>query len=198
MPRFRIALDFDTDDAADAEKVKNWLETATIKIEGRAVTGPHPSKDNPTMIYTDGGCNNKTGIGAWAIVIEDVAADGSPVVLEYTGSAKDTTNNKMEMQAVIEALSRITHEQAAVIVCDSKYVIQGCTEWLKKWKKNGWKTFNGGPVKNRDEWEMLDSMLAARTKVMFQHAHGHSGIAGNERCDVLCTQTMQELESLVT
>ncbi len=189
--RFRLTLDFDVTDVEEANQVKNWLETSTVKIVGRTVAGPHPTKYSPITVYTDGGCDNKKGIGAWAVVMEHPEKG----MLEYAGSATNTTNNLMEMHAVFKALELLDPDQSAIIVCDSEYVIKGCTDWLKNWKKNGWKTYTGKPVKNQEHWELIDLLLASHPKVVFQHTHGHIGVAGNERCDVLCTQTMKELEA---
>lgn len=133
-------------------------------------------------IYTDGGCIGNPGVGGWAYVLE---ADGV-FEKEASGYHADTTNNKMELTAVIEAL-KAAKELGAVhitLYTDSQYVKNGITSWIKKWKVNGWKTANKAPVKNKEYWITLDE-LQSILNVTFSWVKGHAGIPGNERCDEL-------------
>ncbi|PPS40208.1 ribonuclease HI [Chroococcidiopsis sp. TS-821] len=131
-------------------------------------------------IYTDGACTGNPGPGGWAVVI--YFADGS--VQELGGYEAQTTNNRMEMQAAIaalELLSTVPTNEPITLYTDSEYLIKGITQWVKGWKKKGWKTAQGKPVLNQDLWEILD---ARNTKnVQWQYVRGHAGNIGNERCD---------------
>lgn len=135
-------------------------------------------------IYTDGGCSGNPGPGGWAFV----ATDGEKIITERTGGDKNTTNNKMELTAVIEALKYLRDETdfgTGVVRTDSLYVKNGLESWLSKWKKNGWKTSNKESVKNKDLWETLDA-LNDTLKITYEWVKGHSGNQFNERCDSLC------------
>lgn len=134
-----------------------------------------------SSIYTDGACTGNPGPGGWAVVVyfDDNTCH------ELGGGSEQTTNNRMEMQAVIAALEFIqTRQQSSVtLFTDSEYVIKGMTSWLPGWKRRGWKTSQGKPVLNQDLWEILDDLNSP--KVQWRHVRGHSGVAGNERCDVI-------------
>lgn len=131
-------------------------------------------------IYTDGGCSPNPGPGGWGAVI--CHSDGS--VQELSGAQERTTNNQMEITAAIEAL-RALHDPARIeIITDSKYVQKGITLWLKGWRKKGWITKSGQPVKNQELWQTLDGEIR-RHVVTWSWTRGHSGNAGNERADAL-------------
>jgi ribonuclease HI len=130
---------------------------------------------NPLVIYTDGACSGNPGPGGWGAIV----ADGESVV-ELGGGEAHTTNNRMELKAVIEALKM---GEGPVILCvDSTYVMEGAQKWMAGWKRKGWKTSIGEPVLNRDLWEELDALLQKRT-VAWRWVRGHVGNAGNHRCD---------------
>ncbi len=141
-------------------------------------------------IYTDGGCLGNPGPGGWAYVLH---ADGK-FLQEKNGSIRDTTNNRMELQAVIEALNACKDFQAQRIVIntDSQYVKNGITNWIKKWKINGWRTAGKDPVKNKEYWTVLDT-LNNQLPVTWNWVKGHAGIENNERCDQLVRQAMEEI-----
>lgn len=145
-------------------------------------------KKNMINIYADGGCrNNKRGIeniGAWAYRIEMEDS-----VTEYSEPVKNTTNNKMELMAVIKALSSLDAGSTVTVWVDSQYVYKGITEWLRGWKRNGWKTANKKPVANKDLWLELES-LNSLNKITWKWVKGHSGNLGNERVDYLLNQSM--------
>jgi len=131
-------------------------------------------------IYTDGGCSGNPGPGGWAFIL---LRDGN----ETTGSGGEanTTNNRMELTAVISAL-RTAGEAApgaqVQLWTDSQYVKNGITQWIASWKRNGWRTADKKPVKNQELWETLDA-LAGRIKPQFSWVKGHAGHEYNERCD---------------
>lgn len=131
-------------------------------------------------IYTDGACVGNPGPGGWGAVL--YFQDGS--IYELGGGESQTTNNRMEMQAAIDALKlfqRSEQTQPIRLYSDSQYVIKGITQWLKGWKKKGWKTSGGKPVLNQDLWQILDQLNDPLVKWI--HVRGHQGVEGNERCD---------------
>ena len=142
-------------------------------------------------IHTDGGCLGNPGPGAWAYVAE--AAGGQ---VRDAGYAADTTNNRMELQAVIEAL-KLAQERAdgdVTVITDSRYVEGGISEWILRWEANGWKTKSRSPVKNRDLWQELQArkraLQARGYRVEFRRVRGHAGVELNEACDRLVTETI--------
>lgn len=131
----------------------------------------------PTIIFTDGACSGNPGPGGWAARIKH--PDGS--VHELGGAEAQTTNNRMELFAVIQALEATADADAITIVTDSEYVRKGITEWIHGWKRRGWKTAAKKPVLNQDLWRRLDSLNNPR--VTWQYTKGHAGDPDNERCD---------------
>ena len=130
-------------------------------------------------IYTDGACRGNPGPGGWgALLIMGT------VERELSGAEGATTNNRMELLAVINALRALKRRVNARIYTDSQYVRLGITEWLVNWKRRGWKTADKKPVKNQDLWEQLDT-LASEHDLEWHWVKGHSGVPGNERCDAL-------------
>jgi len=133
-------------------------------------------------IYTDGACTGNPGPGGWGAVF--YFEDGS--VYEMGGAEQETTNNRMEMQAAIASLElwqATAQRQPVTLYSDSQYLIKGLTEWIKGWKKKGWKTATGKAVLNRDLWTTLDELNDPL--IRWEHVRGHEGIAGNERCDAI-------------
>ncbi len=142
------------------------------------------------IAFTDGGCRGNPGIGAWAFVLVDAKTRKA---LERAGGEPDTTNNRMEMMAAIEALSSIKKQQARILVLsDSKYLIGCCTEWMPGWKAKGWKR-KGEPLKNLDLLKQLDELISAHD-VRFRWVAGHSGHDGNEHVDRLANDAMDRIE----
>ena len=131
------------------------------------------------MIHTDGACRGNPGPGGWGVLL-----NWNGTVKELSGCEPDTTNNRMELTAVIMALAALTRPTAATVQTDSQYVIKGITEWLPTWKARGWRTADRKPVKNQDLWERLDEVVGPHT-VQWQWVKGHSGDPGNERVDAL-------------
>ncbi|HEX5666839.1 MAG: ribonuclease HI [Hyphomicrobium sp.] len=136
------------------------------------------------VIYTDGACSGNPGPGGWGAVM--IWGEHRK---ELFGGAADTTNNRMELQAVIEALGALTRAAHIDLYTDSAYVKNGITSWIHSWKKNGWKTADKKPVKNADLWQALE---AARHKheVDWHWVKGHAGHPENERADELARQGM--------
>ncbi|GHU42259.1 ribonuclease H [Spirochaetia bacterium] len=137
-------------------------------------------------IYTDGGCSGNPGPGGWAYVITDNVT--RQIITESSGGEKLTTNNKMELSAVIFALDYIKDRslkpEKICVFTDSQYVQKGITEWIHRWKKNGWKTAAKKPVVNADLWRTLDEKAKA-LPVIWNWVKGHAGVPLNERCDEL-------------
>jgi ribonuclease HI len=138
------------------------------------------------ILFTDGACSGNPGPGGWAyILIRELA--GRFTVYEAGGAAADTTNNRMEMSAVGKALLALEKTPGDLkIYTDSKYVIDGATQWLDGWKKRGWKKSDGKEVANPAHWKRLDALLGHRKtlgEVQWFYVPGHQGVPGNERCD---------------
>ena len=138
-------------------------------------------------IYTDGACRGNPGPGGWAAVL---SAGGREK--ELTGAQSLTTNNRMEMQAVIAALQALKRPAEVRLYTDSQYVRRGVLEWLAQWKARGWKTADRKAVKNQDLWELLD-VEAGKHRIEWHWVKGHSGIPGNERCDALANAAIDAL-----
>ena len=139
--------------------------------------------------YTDGACSGNPGPGGWGALL--IARDGDTVVKEreLSGGDADTTNNRMELLAAISALESLSRPTALTVVTDSAYVKGGITEWLRGWKRNGWRTSTKKPVKNEDLWRRLDA-AAAPHDVTWKWVKGHAGHPENERADELARAGM--------
>ena len=133
-------------------------------------------------IYTDGSCLENPGNGGWAAIIID---DGKKTQIK--GSKKNTTNNQMELLAPIEALKKIPKGSEVEIFTDSKYVKSGITEWIHNWKKNGWKTADKQPVKNKELWEELD-LLANQFEIVWNWVKAHSTDELNNEVDLIARE----------
>lgn len=133
-------------------------------------------------IWTDGACKGNPGPGGWGVLLRQ-----GPHEKTLFGGEAETTNNRMELMAVIQALGALKRPCSVVIHTDSKYVQKGMTEWLSNWKRRGWRTADNKPVKNADLWQALDD-LAQRHELRWQWVKGHAGDPGNERADTLANQ----------
>jgi ribonuclease HI len=133
-------------------------------------------------IYTDGACRGNPGPGGWAALL--IAGEHER---EISGAETQTTNNRMELTAVIRALEALKQPSRVEVYTDSEYVKNGITEWLAAWKRRGWKTADRKPVKNVDLWQALEA-AAARHEVRWHWVRGHSGHAENERADALANR----------
>ena len=138
-------------------------------------------------IYTDGACRGNPGPGGWGVLL---IYQGTKKTLY--GGASNTTNNRMEMQAVIEALKVLKSKCEIKLYTDSKYVMDGINKWLSGWKKRDWKTANKKAVKNQDLWEVLD-LAIKKHEIEWHWVKGHTGNLGNEEADSLANQGIDEL-----
>ena len=138
-------------------------------------------------IYTDGACRGNPGPGGWAALLSFGDREK-----ELAGAEVHTTNNRMELTAVIRALEALKRPVEARVFTDSEYVRRGISEWVIGWKARGWKTADRKPVKNQDLWEALDK-LAANHKIEWRWVKGHSGVPGNERVDRLANEAIDAL-----
>jgi ribonuclease HI len=148
------------------------------------------SPDHVLIIYTDGGCSGNPGPGGWGFVlVEGESKVGSGNEIIRSGGEKMTTNNRMELTAVIEALNLVVSTQSwadrpVSVYTDSQYVQKGITQWITGWKRNGWRTAAKEPVKNQDLWILLDE-LASKLQPRWIWVKGHAGVHYNEICDQL-------------
>jgi len=138
----------------------------------------------PIILHTDGACRGNPGPGGWAAILTWGEHER-----ELCGHEPDTTNNRMELMAVIRGLEAIKGRRRVRIVTDSQYVMKGVTEWMDGWKRRGWRTANRTPVRNVDLWQRLDRALADH-EVEWAWVRGHAGHADNERADALANHAI--------
>ncbi|WP_295686953.1 ribonuclease HI [uncultured Nevskia sp.] len=141
------------------------------------------------IAYTDGACRGNPGPGGWGVSLQY-----GEHLKELCGGEAPTTNNRMELMAAISALESLREACTVTLHTDSKYVLQGLTEWLPSWKKRGWKTADKKPVKNQDLWQRLD-VAAARHQIDWRWVKGHSGDPGNENADRLANKGLELAQS---
>jgi ribonuclease HI len=135
----------------------------------------------PVVIYTDGACKGNPGPGGWGVLLQS-----GETRKELYGGETGTTNNRMELMAVIQALEALKRPCAVTLYLDSQYVLKGITEWLPGWKAKGWRTASKQPVKNQELWQRLDDLLTRSGHVVdWRWVRGHNGDPGNERADEL-------------
>ena len=138
-------------------------------------------------IYTDGACSGNPGVGGWGVVI----IEDNKNEFFLNGGDKNTTNNKMELTAAIEALRYFEDRQTITLITDSKYVKDGIQSWIQNWKKNGWKTAAKKPVKNKELWIELDQLISRHT-ISWEWVKGHTGNVHNEKADYLARQYIEK------
>ena len=148
-----------------------------------------PDGTGTVEIFTDGACSGNPGPGGWGAILRYRGVER-----ELKGGEPQTTNNRMEMMAVLVALNSLTRSCAVDLYTDSQYVMKGMTEWLRGWKARGWKTADKKPVKNDDLWKALDE-AAARHNVSWHWVKGHAGHPENERADALAREGIADLRS---
>ncbi|MFM2036744.1 MAG: hypothetical protein RL459_2009 [Pseudomonadota bacterium] len=142
---------------------------------------------NAIDIYTDGACKGNPGPGGWGALLKSGATEK-----ELCGGEMGTTNNRMEMTAVIEALAALKRPCIVTLHVDSQYVLKGMTEWLPGWKARGWKTASKEPVKNVDLWQRLDALVSSGGhQIEWRWVRGHNGDPGNERADMLANKGVE-------
>ena len=143
------------------------------------------------QLFTDGACSGNPGPGGWAFILRHLKTGKEK---ESSGGERETTNNRMEMMAVLRGLDALKRPTSVELISDSTYVGKGILEWMPKWKKNGWRRRENGrwaEVKNEDLWRRLDALLM-RHSIRFTHVRGHAGHAENERCDTLAVAAYQK------
>jgi len=138
-------------------------------------------------VFTDGACSGNPGPGGWGAILRSKGTEK-----ELSGAEKDTTNNRMEMMAVIAALEAITRPCNILITTDSQYVMKGMTEWLAGWKLKNWKTASKKPVKNADLWKRME-LAAQQHKLDWHWVRGHQGHVENERADQLAVTAREQI-----
>ena len=143
--------------------------------------------NNVVVIYTDGACRGNPGPGGWGAIL-----DYKGIEKELYGAEKHTTNNRMELMAVIKALEILKQTCLVKLYSDSSYVLKGITDWMPNWKKRGWKTASKTAVKNEDLWRRLDALIVSH-QIEWLWVKGHSGIIGNERADQLANKGIDSL-----
>ena len=147
------------------------------------------TQNKTVYLYTDGACKGNPGKGGWGVLMRYGSHEK-----ELFGGEAHTTNNRMELTAIIQGLAALNRPCAVVIYTDSQYVKNGMEKWIHGWKKNGWKTASKQPVKNEDLWQQLDQ-LAAQHQIQWQWVRGHTGHAENERADALANQGVASVSS---
>lgn len=143
------------------------------------------------QLFADGACSGNPGPGGWAFILRHPSSGKE---MERSGGIRETTNNRMELTAVIEGLSALKQPSDVELIVDSQYVGKGLSEWLPKWKANGWRRREGSKwaeVKNEELWRKLDE-LCAKHRIRFTHVRGHTGHTENERCDELAVAAYQK------
>lgn len=149
-----------------------------------------PGESRPhVLLFTDGACSGNPGPGGWAYILRHEASGKSR---EAWGGERDTTNNRMELMALIEGLRAVTRSSEVEIYSDSQYVLKGLEEWLDQWKGRGWRTADKKPVKNEDLWRILDD-LRDRHTLRFHWVRGHDDHPENERCDKLAVAARERI-----
>ncbi|MDR7268290.1 ribonuclease HI [Pelomonas saccharophila] len=147
-------------------------------------------KKPQVTIYTDGACKGNPGPGGWGAWLSSGGHDK-----ELFGGERETTNNRMELTAPIEALASLKRSCDVVVYLDSEYVRKGITEWITNWQRRGWKTADGKPVKNADLWQRLDALRKLHS-VEWRWVKGHAGDPGNERADMLANKGVASLSKV--
>ena len=152
---------------------------------------PNPNAASEVQLFADGACSGNPGPGGWAFILKH---PGSGKELSRSGGQRETTNNRMELTAVIRGLEALKRPASVELVTDSMYVGKGLSEWLPKWKANGWRRREGKSlkeIKNEDLWRQLDELIGGH-KIKFTHVLGHAGHEENERCDALAVAAYQK------
>jgi len=171
-----------------AAELLEELEAEKDKVEFEALEVKDLEEYNEFKVYTDGACIGNPGPGGYAAVILN---SESEKLKKISGSAKDSTNNRMELKAVIEALKILPKNSTIDLYSDSSYVLNGLSSWIESWKRNGWKTSSKKEVANQDLWQELDD-LAANFNLNYQKVKGHSGDFYNEEVDKLAKKEAEK------
>lgn len=155
------------------------------KVAGKTTTDKSEQASIPqVLLFTDGACSGNPGPGGWAYILKHPASGSER---EDSGGERETTNNRMELMAVIQGLTALRSRSKVELWSDSQYVLNGLKEWMDSWKKKGWKTADKKPVKNQDLWMQLDE-LKTKHDITFHWVRGHNNHPENERCDELAVK----------
>jgi ribonuclease HI len=157
-------------------------------LRGGASGKPDAGRAPEVVLYADGACTGNPGPGGWGAILADPSTGRER---ELSGSDPATTNNRMELTAVLEGLRALEHPSRVRVVTDSRYVVDGMTSWAERWQRNGWRTADRKPVKNRELWEDL-LRLARVHELRFEWVQGHAGHPENERCDQLAVEAYRK------
>ena len=152
---------------------------------------PEPSHLPAVQLFTDGACSGNPGPGGWAFILRHPSSGKE---IERSGGERETTNNRMELTAVVRGLETLTRPSHVELLTDSVYVGKGLSEWMAKWKANGWRRREGkrwAEVKNEDLWRRLNELIA-RHELRYTRVAGHSGHTENDRCDELAVAAYQQ------
>ena len=144
--------------------------------------------ENIVVIYTDGACSGNPGPGGWGALLQYKGQ-----VKELSGGEPETTNNRMELTAAIQAINALKRRSVVELHTDSTYVKDGITKWMEGWKRNGWKTAAKKPVKNQDLWLALDEAISQH-QIRWKWVKGHAGDPGNEKADALANKGMEKFK----
>ena len=139
------------------------------------------SGDEQIILYADGACSGNPGPGGWAAILKHPASSKTK---RLSGGQRDTTNNRMELTAVIKGLESISKPSSVTVVTDSQYLVKGMTEWIDNWLAKNWKTASKKPVKNVELWQRLLE-LSGKHRIDWQWVQGHAGHPENEQCDAM-------------
>jgi ribonuclease HI len=168
---------------------KQWHPDENEGYDGGVNDQTASEPDRPTVeLYTDGACSGNPGPGGWAFLLRHPKTGKA---IERNGGEKETTNNRMELSAVIEGLTVLTRPSTVELFSDSQYVLKGLKEWMAGWKRKGWKTAAKKPVKNVDLWKQLDELQKEHT-IHFHWVRGHDGHEENERVDTLAVEARDQ------
>ena len=175
-----------------AANKKPALSSSKRPRPDRASASEHADQGtaHEVWLYADGACSGNPGPGGWGTILVQA---GNGRRLEMSGSEAQTTNNRMEMTAVLEGLRRLRSPSRVHVVTDSRYLVDGMKSWVHTWQRNGWKTASKDPVKNRELWEELLRLSREHT-VDFSWIRGHAGHAENERCDALAVAAYRKYQ----
>ncbi len=156
----------------------------------RGMTEP-PRKKSRVHLFTDGACSGNPGPGGWGFILRHPASGAE---IERSGAERATTNNRMELMAVIAGLEALTQPTIVDLYSDSQYVLKGLNEWMEGWKKRGWRTAAKKPVKNAELWKRLDELQGVH-ELHYHWIEGHAGHVDNERADALAVAARQTLRA---
>lgn len=160
------------------------------KRTGSKEPGSQAANGTKILAFTDGACSGNPGPGGWGVLLQAVEGGTTVKQRELCGGAARTTNNRMELRAAIAALEALSQASSITMVTDSKYVRNGITDWIARWKSNNWRTAGRTPVKNSDLWRQLDDLCQIHD-VRWKWVKGHADSDGNNRADALAREGMK-------